>query len=98
VFLVGPVIRPTASLGTVLHTEGKRLKHGRLLRLAFDSLCIKSHDKKECLLVEHILPSIEASIRPFQRGAGRPNFDAMASLPRSVVLIARRKPHARMIA
>ena len=96
--LVGLVIRPTVSLGTVLRAEGRQLKLGRLLRMVFDSPCIKSHDKKGCLLVEHILPSIEASIRLFQRGAGRLNFDAVASLHHLVVSIARRKPHARMIA
>ena len=88
----------TVSLGTVLRAEGRQLKLGRLLRMVFDSPCIKSHDKKGCLLVEHILPSIEASIRLFQRGAGRLNFDAVASLHHLVVSIARRKPHARMIA
>jgi hypothetical protein len=96
--LVGLVIRPTVSLGTVLRAEGRQLKLGGLLRMVFDSPCIKSHDKKGCLLVEHILPSIEASIRLFQRGAGRLNFDAVASLHHLVVSIARRKPHARMIA
>ena len=94
--LVGLVIRSTVSLGTVLRAEGRQLKLGRLLRMVFDSPCIKSHDKKGVFWSNIYL---QVSRRPsdFSNEALRLNFDA--GKPTSLGCFDReRKPHARMIA